>query len=226
MCTGWPGLNVAPARATPWKSWQQARLPASRAPGPPCEVTPPTWRRDVDGKADLVEEVARIAGFAALPSTPLPPLAIPPSAAMLTARQSRVRGARRVKLAADGLCRGGHLVVHRARKTAALFGGGDEALVLSNPIAAELDCMRPSILPNLIEAAGRNARRGFPDAALFEIGPVFSGDRPQDQRTAVAAILAPARPAQALGTRAPAERTSIRSEGRASGPAGGARRAG
>jgi phenylalanyl-tRNA synthetase beta chain len=64
-------------------------------------------------------------------------------------------------------------------------------LVLANPIAADLDCMRPSILPNLIEAAGRNARRGFPDAALFEIGPVFAGDEPQGQRTAVAAILAP-----------------------------------
>ncbi len=54
-------------------------------------------------------------------------------------------------------------------------------LVLANPIASELDCMRPSILPNLIEAAGRNARQGFADAALFEVGPVFLGDRPQDQ---------------------------------------------
>jgi phenylalanyl-tRNA synthetase beta chain len=77
-----------------------------------------------------------------------------------------------------------------ARKTAQLFGGGQDALVLSNPIAAELDCMRPSILPNLIEAAGRNANRGFADAALFEIGPVFAGDRPNDQRTAITAILA------------------------------------
>jgi phenylalanyl-tRNA synthetase beta chain len=50
--------------------------------------------------------------------------------------------------------------------------------------------MRPSILPNLVEAAGRNANRGFDDAALFEIGPVFAGDRPQDQRTAVAAVIA------------------------------------
>ena len=63
--------------------------------------------------------------------------------------------------------------------------------MLANPIAAELDCMRPSILPTLIEAAGRNAKRGFADVALFEIGPVFAGDRPQDQRTAITAILAP-----------------------------------
>jgi phenylalanyl-tRNA synthetase beta chain len=77
-----------------------------------------------------------------------------------------------------------------ARKTAELFGGGGQEVVLANPIAAELDCMRPSILPNLIEAAGRNANRGFADAALFEIGPVFAGDKPADQRTAIAAILA------------------------------------
>jgi phenylalanyl-tRNA synthetase beta chain len=156
--------------------------------GTTVQVTPPTWRRDVDGKADLVEEVARIAGFAALPSTPLPELAIPPGG-ILTARQTRVRAARRA-LAAQGY---GEAVTwsFTARKTAALFGGGAQALVLSNPIAAELDCMRPSILPNLIEAAGRNARRGFPDVALFEIGPVFAGDQPGDQRTAIAAVLAP-----------------------------------
>jgi phenylalanyl-tRNA synthetase beta chain len=51
--------------------------------------------------------------------------------------------------------------------------------------------MRPSVLPSLIEAAGRNARRGFPDCALFEIGPVFAGTEPADERTAITAILAP-----------------------------------
>ncbi len=154
-------------------------------------VTPPSWRRDVDGKADLVEEVARIAGFDALPSTPLPQLARP-SAGILTARQARVRAARRA-LAAAGYAES-VTWSFTARKTAELFGGGGENLVLANPIAAELDCMRPSILPNLIEAAGRNARRGFADVALFEIGPVFSGDAPGDQRTAIAAILAPHAP--------------------------------
>jgi phenylalanyl-tRNA synthetase beta chain len=71
------------------------------------------------------------------------------------------------------------------------FGGGQAALILADPIAADLDCMRPSILPNLIQAAARNANRGFADVALFEIGPIFAGDRPQDQRTAIAAVLAP-----------------------------------
>ena len=89
-----------------------------------------------------------------------------------------------------------------ARKTAELFGGGAAALVLANPIAAELDCMRPSILPNLIEAAGRNAKRGFADAALFEIGPVFGGDQPQDQRLAISAILAPHGPRRWDGAQA------------------------
>ena len=151
-------------------------------------VTPPTWRRDVEGKADLVEEVARIAGFGALPSTPLPHMAAAVGG-VLTARQARARIARRA-LAAQGF---NEAVTwsFTARKTAAVFGGGQDSLVLSNPIATELDCMRPSILPNLIEAAGRNANRGFPDAALFEIGPVFAGDRPGDQRTAITAILAP-----------------------------------
>jgi phenylalanyl-tRNA synthetase beta chain len=155
--------------------------------GAQVTVSPPTWRRDVEGKADLVEEVARIAGFDKLPSTPLPEVPYP-TGGVLTPRQARARIARRA-LAAAGL-QEAVTWSFTARKTAELFGGGQDALVLSNPIAAELDCMRPSILPNLIEAAGRNANRGFSDAALFEIGPVFAGDRPNDQRTAVTAILA------------------------------------
>ena len=156
--------------------------------GATVQVTPPSWRRDVDGPADLVEEVARIEGFGALPSEPLPAVAFKPGG-VLTPRQVRVRTARRA-LAALGFQEtvGWSFT---SRKVAELFGGGQDALVLANPIAAELDCMRPSALPGLIEAAGRNAARGFPDVALFEIGPVFAGDRPQDQRTTVAAIVAP-----------------------------------
>ena len=156
--------------------------------GANLSVQPPTWRRDVEGKADLVEEVARIAGYGALPSTPLPEMAAPPGG-VLTVRQGRIVGARRA-LASLGY-REAATWSFTARKTAELFGGGQEEVVLANPIAADLDCMRPSILPNLIEAVGRNAKRGFPDAALFEIGPVFAGDQPGDQRTAVGAVLAP-----------------------------------
>jgi phenylalanyl-tRNA synthetase beta chain len=151
-------------------------------------VTPPTWRRDVDGKADLVEEVARIEGFAALPSTALPemPRAV---GGVLTVRQTRMRNARRA-MAARGYAEA-VTWSFMPTATARTFGGGDEKLRLSNPIASELDCMRPSILPNLIEAAARNARQGFPDAALFEVGPTFKGDRPEDQLTIVAALAAP-----------------------------------
>jgi phenylalanyl-tRNA synthetase beta chain len=77
------------------------------------------------------------------------------------------------------------------RVIAALFGGGDDALVLENPIAADLDCMRPSALPNLIQAAAATPARGFADAALFEIGPIYRGDQPDDQRTVIAGLIAP-----------------------------------
>ncbi|HEX7760358.1 MAG TPA: phenylalanine--tRNA ligase subunit beta [Caulobacteraceae bacterium] len=154
-------------------------------------VQPPSWRRDVDGKADLVEEVARIEGYDALPAEPLPELKSP-TGGVLTVRQNRIRVARRALAAAGYEEAIGWSFT--ARRTAQLFGGGDERLVLSNPIAADLDCMRPSGLPALIEAAGRNAKRGFPDCALYEIGPVFAGDEPADQRTAVTVILAPHAP--------------------------------
>ena len=151
-------------------------------------VTPPTWRRDVEGKADLVEEVARIEGFGSLPSEALPEM---PRAAggVLTVRQTRMRNARRA-LAARGYA---EAVTWSFMRTdwARLFGGGGEELQLANPIASDLDCMRPSILPNLIDAAARNARQGFADAALFEVGPTFKGDQPADQQTIVAGLIAP-----------------------------------
>ncbi len=178
------GLDVSPARTIEILTALGFKVDGKR-------VTPPTWRRDVEGKADLVEEVARIEGYGALPSTPLPEVAHKPGG-ILTPRQARARAARRA-LAALGY---NEAVTwsFTATKTAALFGGGAQELVLSNPIAADLDCMRPSTLPNLIEAAGRGANRGFPDAALFEIGPVFQSLEPQGQRTTIGAILCPHAP--------------------------------
>lgn len=151
-------------------------------------VTPPTWRRDVEGKADLVEEVARIEGYGALPATALPEIARPVGG-VLTVRQNRMRVARRA-MAARGFAETITWSFMR-QDWAALFGGGQANLVLTNPIASDLSTMRPSILPNLIEAAGRNARRGFADVALFEVGPNYRGDAPGDQTTAVTAVLAP-----------------------------------
>ena len=156
--------------------------------GSPWAVTPPSWRRDVDGPADLVEEVARIEGFDQLPSTPLPDQGAP-SRGVLNPRQARVRLARRA-LAAMGYAEAITWSFTK-QSIAALFGGGDEKLVVENPIAADLDCMRPSALPNLIQAAARNAARGHADAALFEIGPIYLDDQPTGQRTVIAGLIAP-----------------------------------
>ena len=164
------------------------RLGFEVARGTRWTVTPPSWRRDVEGPADLVEEVARIEGYGALPSTPLPDLGAP-SKGVLNPRQARVRLARRA-LAAMGYAEAVTWSFTK-QSTAALFGGGDDALRVENPIAADLDCMRPSALPNLIQAAARNADRGHPDAALFEIGPIYLDDSPTGQRTVIAGLIAP-----------------------------------
>jgi phenylalanyl-tRNA synthetase beta chain len=186
------GLDVGPARVREILTKLGFAIDGAK-------VQPPSWRRDVQGKADLVEEVARIEGFAALPDEPLPPMARP-AGGVLTVRQGRIRAARRAMAAA------GYLEAltwsFTARRVAALFGGGAERLVLANPIAADLDTMRPSILPGLIEALGRNAKRGFPGGALFEIGPIFAGDEPADQRTAIAAAVDPRAPRRWDGARA------------------------
>jgi len=159
--------------------------------GNPWTVSVPSWRRDVEGKADLVEEVARIYGFNHIPATPLPPAA-PQAGGVLTVTQTRARTARRA-LAAYGYSEAATWSFMR-QDWASLFGGGDDRLVLANPIASELNCMRPSILPNLIEAAGRNAARGFDGVRLFEIGPIYQGLEPSDQKTTLTALIAASKP--------------------------------
>lgn len=154
------------------------------------DVTVPSWRRDVDGKADLVEEVARIHGFNAIPATPLP-VVQPRPGGVLTAQQAKARAGRRA-LAALGYSEAVTWSFMR-QDWAKLFGGGDDALLLANPIASELNCMRPTALSNLLEAAGRNAARGLHGAQLFEIGPVYQGLEPGDQKPTVAAIRAPSK---------------------------------
>ncbi|PZO06001.1 MAG: phenylalanine--tRNA ligase subunit beta [Alphaproteobacteria bacterium] len=160
-------------------------------------VTPPSWRRDVEGAADLIEEVARIEGYGALPATPLPDQGAP-SRGVLNPRQARVRLARRA-LAAMGYAEAVTWSFTK-QSTAALFGGGDDRLLVENPIASDLDCMRPSALPNLIQAAARNAARGHADAALFEIGPIYLDDEPTGQRTVIAGLIAPHAPRHWSGT--------------------------
>jgi phenylalanyl-tRNA synthetase beta chain len=174
------GLDLSPARI-------DAILEALGFEVADAQVTPPSWRRDVEGRADLVEEVARIAGYDALPAEPLPEASVAPGG-VLTLRQARMRTARRA-LAARGYEEAVTWSFLR-QDWAEAFGGGQPELVLANPIASDLSTMRPSMLPNLAEAAARNGRKGFADAALFEIGPVFRGDGPADQVTAIAALVA------------------------------------
>jgi phenylalanyl-tRNA synthetase beta chain len=135
------------------------------------EITVPTWRRDVEGRADLVEEIARITGFDAVPSTPLRRA---PGVAKPTATRSQLveRRARRAA-AARGL---DEAVTWSfiAEKEAAAFGGGDWNL--ANPISEDMKVMRPSLLPGLIAAARRNLDRGAASIRLFEIGRRYLAD--------------------------------------------------
>lgn len=134
------------------------------------DVTPPSWRGDVEGEADLVEEVLRIKGYDCIPALPLD-RTVPMTQSAITYRARKTAAARRA-MAARGLLEG---VTYSFvdEKAAALFGEVSPAMKLQNPIAADMNAMRPSILPGLLQAAARNAARGYPDVALFEIGPVF-----------------------------------------------------
>jgi len=148
-------------------------------------VVPPSWRHDVDGPADLVEEVVRIHGLADVPSVALE-RAHAVAAPVLSSAQRRTRAARRA-LAVRGFneCVSFSFI---ARDQASAFGGGDDARQLSNPIASDLDALRPSVLPSLLAAASRNAARGFANLQLFEIGAAFESGMPEAQKTVAAAI--------------------------------------
>ncbi|TCT05662.1 phenylalanine--tRNA ligase subunit beta [Aquabacter spiritensis] len=162
---------------------------------PVVQVVPPSWRGDIEGKADLVEEVVRILGLARVPATEFPREG-GGRRPVLTPLQLRTRKARRA-LAARGMVEAVTWSFLSA-KAAALFGGGQPELALSNPIASDLSDMRPSLLPGLIRSAQANADRGTGDVALFEVGQVFAGDRPEDQRMAAAGLRrAAAKPAGA-----------------------------
>jgi phenylalanyl-tRNA synthetase beta chain len=153
--------------------------------GERVKIAVPSWRPDVHDKADIVEEVIRILGVDRVPSTPFDRGAAPRKP-VLTPIQVRTRKAKRA-LAARNLV---EAVTWSfiAKPHAELFGGGGAALALANPIAADLSDMRPSLIPGLVAAAQKNADRGFPDVALYEVGQVFRGDQPQDQITAATGV--------------------------------------
>jgi phenylalanyl-tRNA synthetase beta chain len=149
------------------------------------DVTVPSWRPDVDGKADLVEEVMRMRGVDQIAPQPLGAHDAV-NGRILTTLQIRTRAARRA-LAVRGMMEAVNWSFIPA-KHAELFGGGQESLKLSNPIAADMSDMRPSLLPGLIAAAQRNADRGIGDVALFEVSGTYLGDTPDTQRRVAAGI--------------------------------------
>ncbi|QUJ75855.1 phenylalanine--tRNA ligase subunit beta [Sulfitobacter albidus] len=147
----------------------------------------PSWRPDVQGEADLVEEVARVASLTKLKGVPLPRLGDGVPRPVLSAAQRRETTARRTAAAL-----GYHECVTYSfidRAAAALFGGGTEAAQLENPISADMSHMRPDLLPGLLQAAARNQARGAAHIALFEVGPAFSGGEPGEQHTQVTGLL-------------------------------------
>jgi phenylalanyl-tRNA synthetase beta chain len=153
--------------------------------GEKVKVAVPSWRPDVHGRADIVEELVRIVGVDQVPSTPFP-RGDNARKAVLTPIQNRTRKAKRT-LAARAMV---EAVTWSfvSKREAELFGGGKPELALANPIAAELSDMRPSLVPGLVMSAQRNADRGSADVALFEVGQIFKGDQPQDQLIAATGL--------------------------------------
>ncbi|MCO6176844.1 phenylalanine--tRNA ligase subunit beta [Ciceribacter sp. RN22] len=148
-------------------------------------VAAPSWRPDIDGKADLVEEIMRIHGVDNIKPAPLPSAGAV-NGRILTPLQIRTRTAKRA-LAARGMLEAvtWSFISH---EQATLFGGGNHELRLANPIAADMSDMRPSLLPGLLSAAQRNADRGFGDVAIFEVSGTYENDTPEGQRRVAAGV--------------------------------------
>ena len=186
------GMTVAPE--------DQARILTDlgfgvEARGDGFTVSVPSWRPDIHGEADLVEEIARVSSLSKLVSVPLPRRDAGVAKATLTPMQKRVAGSRRA-LAAQGM---NECVTYSfiGSDQAAHFGGGSDALKLENPISSEMSDMRPNPLPGLMAAASRNRARGFADIALFEVGSGFFGAEPGEETILAAGLR--------LGSTAPRE---------------------
>jgi len=151
------------------------------------EVWVPSWRPDVKGEADLVEEIARVASLTKLKGVPLPKISDGVAKTILTPIQQRSRTARRT-IAALGY---NECVTYSFidKASASLFGGGSDSVQLENPISSDMSHMRPDLLPGLLAAAARNQARGFGDLALFELGQIFFGGEPDEEMIAATGLL-------------------------------------
>ena len=150
-------------------------------------VTVPSWRPDVQGPSDLVEEVARIASLTKLKGKPLKRPHVGVTTQIFSPAQKREQIARR-KIASLGY---NECITYSFidQASANLFGGGLDETKLENPISSEMSHLRPNLLAGLLQAASRNQNRGFFDMGLFEVGPVFYGGKPQEQHLQVAGLL-------------------------------------
>ena len=147
----------------------------------------PSWRPDVMGEADLVEEVARIASLTGLRGKPMPRAHAGVPKPILSTMQRREQIARRTAaMLGYNECVTYSFIDHAG---AMLFGGGDDATMLANPISSEMSHMRPDLLPGLLQAAARNQARGLMDVAFFEVGHAFHGGEPDEQHLQVAGLL-------------------------------------
>ncbi|ABG30678.1 phenylalanine--tRNA ligase subunit beta [Roseobacter denitrificans] len=147
----------------------------------------PSWRPDVQGEADLVEEVARIASLTKLKGRPLPRLDEGVSRPILSPIQRREAMARRTCAALGYNECVSYSFIDQA--SAKLFGGGEDVTRLENPISSDMSHMRPALLPGLLQAAARNQARGNMNLALFEVGPAFHGGEPGEQHLLVSGVL-------------------------------------
>lgn len=148
-------------------------------------AVPPSWRSDVEGEADLVEEVVRVIGYDSIPAVSMPKLSAMPAPALSEA-QRRVSLAKRT-LAGRGLLEAVTYSFTDGRLAAA-FVGDNAPIRLANPISSELDVMRPSILVSLAAAARRNLDRGHDGFSLFEVGPAYETTADDGQRLVAAGI--------------------------------------
>ena len=167
-------------------------------------ATPPTWRPDILGEADLVEEVARIASLTKLEGKPLRRTQDGVPKPILTPLQIREKAARRT-LAALGYneCVTYSFIDEQA---ATLFGGGSDAVRVENPISSEMTHLRPDLLPGLLRAAARNQARGFADLTFCEIGPAFHGGEPGEQHLqATGLLIGHTSPRDPYGSRRPVD---------------------
>jgi len=168
------------------------------------DVTVPSWRPDVLGEADLVEEIARVTSLKKLVGVPMERAAPGVAQPVLTQMQKRTAMVRRA-IAALGY---NECVTYSFidQAAAALFGGGSDAVRLGNPISSDMSHMRPNLLPSLLRAAARNQARGFGDMSLFEIGHGFDGGEPDESQMLASGIRVGATaPRNAFGTRRPVD---------------------